>query len=345
MALIPFLVMFSLLVFVHEGGHFIFAKLFGVKVEEFGFGYPPRLWGKKIKGTLYSINLIPFGGFARLKGEEGEVSGVSDADSFAVQSAWKRALVISGGVLGNFILAWILLTLLFTFGNPTLADKVRVDLVNADSPAAQVGIKAGDYILSFEGEEVETADELVSLIVENKGKLSVLEVERGGEIQQVSAVPRADPPEGEGPLGFVISNAVEYQKTAFWKAPFTAFVEVTKTIGQMVRFVFRLVEDLFRGKEVLIGGPVAIFAVTETYASYGLEVFMQFIAFLSMNLIVINLVPIPVLDGGRLLFIAIETVRGRKISPQTERFVNSLGLAFIVILMILISIKDVQTFF
>lgn len=345
MAIIPFLVLFSLLIFVHEGGHFIFSKLFGVKVKEFGFGYPPRIWGRKIRGTIYSINLIPFGGFARIKGEEGETSDASDADSFATQPAWKRVLIIGGGVLGNFILAWILLTLLFAFGNPTLADKVWVEKVEPGSPAEEAGITSGDYILSFEGERVETADELVSLLNENRGKRSLLEVEREGEVRQIFAVPRVDPPEGEGPLGFFISSAVKYEKTAFWKAPFAALVEVTKTLGQMVLFVFELVGDLFRGEEVLIGGPVAIFAITETYASRGLRVFIQFITFLSMNLIVVNLIPIPALDGGRLLFITIEAIRGKKISPRTERVVNSLGFVFIIIVMILISIKDIQTFF
>ncbi|PJC23060.1 peptidase M50, partial [candidate division WWE3 bacterium CG_4_9_14_0_2_um_filter_48_10] len=129
MAIIPFLILFSLLVFVHEGGHFLLSKLFGVKVTEFGFGYPPRVWGKKIKGTLYSINLIPFGGFARIKGTEGEYSGVGDADSFAVQPMWKRVVITAGGVLGNFVLAWVLFTILFVVGNPTPAGKVYVDEV------------------------------------------------------------------------------------------------------------------------------------------------------------------------------------------------------------------------
>jgi len=345
MAILPFLVLFSLLIFVHEGGHFILSKLFGVAVEEFGFGYPPRIWGKKIRETIYSINLIPFGGFARLKGEEGEVSGIGDADSFAVQLMWKRILITSGGVIGNFILAWALFAVLFAIGNPVPAGKVYVGEVREDSPAAEAGITAGDHVLSFGGETVETADELVSLINENVGKPSVMEVEKEGEVGQVTAVPRADPPEGEGPLGFVISSAMEYEKMAVWRTPFTAFIEASKMAGQMVRFAFKLVGDLIRGEEVLVGGPVAIFALTETYASYGLRIFMQFIAFLSINLVVVNLIPIPALDGGRLLFIAIEAIRGKRISPQTEQFVNSLGFVFLIILMILLSIRDIQTFF
>jgi regulator of sigma E protease len=345
MAIVPFLILFSLLVFVHEGGHFLLSKLFGVKVREFGFGYPPRVWGKKIKGTLYSVNLIPFGGFARIKGTEGEVSGIGDADSFAVQPLGKRVLITCGGVLGNFVLAWFLFAVLLIVGNPAPAGKVYVDEVRSESPAALVGISAGDYITSFGGEKVETADELISLTKKNAGSPSVLEVERGGERWEVTAVPRADPPEGEGPLGFVVSTAVAYEKVAVWKAPFTAFAEATRTVGQMLRFAFKLVGDLIRGEEVLLGGPVAIFALTETYVSYGLKIFIQFIALLSVNLVVVNLFPIPALDGGRLLFVAAEIVRGKKVSPQTEQFVNSLGFAFLIFLMILLTIHDIQTFF
>lgn len=345
MALIPFLILFSLLVFVHEGGHFLLSKLFGIRVDEFGFGYPPRVWGKKFKGTLYSINLIPFGGFARIKGTEGEISGIGDVDSFAVAPMWKRVLITTGGVLGNFVLAWVLFTILFVVGNPTPAGKVYVDEVKEGSPAALVGIGAGEYILSFEGEKVETADELVTLAEKNAGKLTVMEVEHEGKTRLAAVVPRANPPSGEGPLGFVVSTGISYQKTAVWRAPFTAFAEAGKTVGEMVRFAFKLIGDLIQGKAVLLGGPVAIFALTETYASYGLKIFLQFIALLSINLVIVNLIPIPALDGGRLLFVAAEIIRGKKTSPQTEQFINSLGFAFLIILLILLTIHDIQTFF
>ena len=258
---------------------------------------------------------------------------------------WKRVLITCGGVLGNFVLAWILFVVLFAVGNPTPAGKVYIDEVKEGSPVALVGIAAGNHILSFEGEKVETADELISLINKNVGKLSVIEVERDGETRLAAAVPRADPPEGEGPLGFVVSTAVKYEKAAVWRAPFTAFAETVTTIGEMIRFAFKLVGDLLRGEEVLIGGPVAIYALTETYASYGIKIFLQFIALLSVNLVIVNLFPIPALDGGRLLFVAVEIIRGKKPSPQTEQFVNSLGFAFLIILMILLTIHDIQTFF
>lgn len=345
MAILPFLILFSLLIFVHEGGHFILSKLFGVSVPEFGFGYPPRIWGKRLKGTLYSINLIPFGGFARIKGTEGEYSGIGDADSFAVQPMWRRVAITVGGVLGNFVLAWLLFSILFIVGNPTAAGKVHVDEVAENSPVAVVGIAAGDYILSFEGEKVETSDELIALIAGNAGKLSVMEVERAGETRLAAAVPRADPPEGEGALGFTISTGILYEKMAVWKAPFFALAETAKTAGLMVKFAAELIGDLLKGEAVMVGGPVAILALTGTYVSYGLRIFAQFAALLSINLVVVNLLPIPALDGGRLLFVAVEAIRGKKVSARTENFVNSLGFICLLILMVLISIHDVQTFF
>jgi regulator of sigma E protease len=345
MALIPFLLLFSLLVFVHEGGHFLMAKLFGVGVPEFGFGYPPRIWGKKIGKTLYSINLIPFGGFARIKGAEGESEGLGDADSFAVKSKSKRALILCGGIIGNFLLAWVLFTFLFVIGNPAPANKVFVDEVVAGSPAADAGIEAGDYILSFNEEPVESSGELVALIDESVGQTTSLVIERGDETRSLTAMPRVGSSGEGGELGFLVSTGVAYNQAAVWKAPFIALGEVVNDGVQMVRIAFGLIGGLIKGEEVQVGGPVAILALTETYINYGIRIFIQFVALLSLNLVIVNLFPFPALDGGRLLFIAYEAVRGKRPSQRAERLVNSLGFALLIILMILITIKDIQTFF
>ena len=342
MAIVPFLILFSILIFVHEGGHFLFSKLFGVKVEEFGFGYPPRILGKKIKGTLYSLNLIPFGGFARIKGEDPRVTG---EDSFSTQTLWKRALIVLGGVLGNFLLAWVLFTVLLVAGNPVPGDKVLVDEVLSGSPAEEVGIMPGDYVLSFEGERTETAEELVILTDKSLGRKAVVEVERDGAKFEVTVTPRKDPPDGEGPLGVRISNSVAYESTSFWKAPFVAFWQSVSTVWEMIVIVVGMVGDAFRGEEVLIGGPVAIFAITGTYASYGLRIFLQFMAFLSLNLVIINLLPFPALDGGRLLLMAVERVRGKRVPPKTEQVINQIGFIVLIILMILLSVHDIRNFF
>lgn len=344
-SLVRFLLLLSVLIFVHEGGHFLFAKLFGVKVEEFGFGLPPRLWGKKIKDTIYSLNLLPIGGFVRLKGEEGEALGLGGAGSFAIQSKWKRALIVAAGALGNFLLAWILFSSLLLVGNPVAAGKVLVTAVKENSPAAEVGIDPGDFILSFEGRKVKTASELVELTNKNVGKLSVLEIEETGQVRLAAVTPREDPPPGEGRLGIMIATAIGEEKVPVWQAPFLGFWRSVQALSEITVGVGTAIVDLFQGKEVAVGGPVAIYAFTQTAADGGFKFFLQFVTLLSLNLVVVNLLPLPALDGGRILFVAIEAIRGKKLSPKTEHALNSLGFAFLLLLIILISLKDVRTFF
>lgn len=323
-SLIRFLILLSVLVFVHEGGHFLFAKRFGVKVEEFGFGLPPRVWGKKIKDTIYSLNLLPLGGFVRLKGEEqAEALGLGKVGSFAIQSKWKRAVIIAAGALGNFILAWIIFSILLVVGNPVAAGKVEVGAVAQNSPASEIGLDAGDFILSFEGEKVETAGELVELTSQNIGKLVVLEIEEEGQTRFAAVVPRENPPEGEGRLGIQITTAITDEKVPFWQAPFLGLIRTVEALESLTAGLGQAIGDLFAGKEVAVGGPVAIYALTESVANNGgVKLFLQFVALLSLNLVVVNLLPIPALDGGRILFIGIEAIRRKKLSPRTEHLVN-----------------------
>lgn len=346
LSIFRFLILLSVLVFVHEGGHFLFAKYFGVKVEEFGFGLPPRLWGKKFRGTLYSLNLLPIGGFVRLKGEEpAEALGLGQMGSFAIQSKWKRAAIIAAGAFGNFVLAWCLFSILLVIGNPAPAGKVAVTGVAKNSPAAEIGIAPGDFILSFNGEKVETAQKLEELTTSNIGKLSVLEVEENGKTRLAAAIPRANPPAGEGPLGIVITSAIRNEQVPFWQAPFLGLWRTSQALGSMVAGLGTIIGNLFQGKGVAVGGPVAIYSLTEATANSGLRIFLQFVALLSLNLVVVNLLPIPALDGGRILFVAIEAVRRKKLSPQTEQLANSIGFAFLLALIILITFHDLGKFF
>ncbi|MEX0887998.1 MAG: M50 family metallopeptidase [Patescibacteria group bacterium] len=343
-SILRFIALLSILIFVHEGGHFLIARLFGVAVEEFGFGIPPRVWGKKIGGTIYSINLLPIGGFVRLKGEEGETLGFGGAGSFAIQSKLKRAGIVAAGALGNFLLAWLVFSFLWGLGKNVPAGKVLVNEVTAGSPAEEAGISAGDYIFSFNGEPVETSEELLALTEENLGKTSSLGFEREGEAVTVSVVPRADPPVGEGPLGVGITTAVKEEKAPFWQTPWFGLRETFQTLGAMIRGLGQTVGNLFRGEEIQIGGPVAIYAFSKVYAD-GFKPFLDFMALLSLNLVVVNLLPIPALDGGRILFIGIEAIRRKKLSPRTEAAINSVGLAVLITLIVLLSLRDVRTFF
>ncbi len=340
-----FALLLSVLIFVHEFGHFLVARLFGVKVEEFGFGLPPRVWSRKIKGTLYSLNLLPIGGFVRLKGEEGEALGFGDSDSFAVQSKLKRLGIVVAGALGNFVLAWFLFSLLLNYGMAVSAGKVLVGEVDEGSPAAVAGILSGDFITSLEGEPTETAEELFRLTRENLEKNVVLEVERGGERTKVNVLPRSSPPSGEGPLGVGITTAYTTKTVPFWQTPFLGFQEAWQTLTTMAEGIWETVLDLFRGEEVMVGGPVAIYAYSKAYGGAGLQAFLNFMALVSINLVVVNLLPIPALDGGRVLLVGIEALRRKRISPRVEAMINSVGLALLLALMVLLSIRDLRTFF
>jgi regulator of sigma E protease len=270
--------------------------------------------------------------------------GFGGADSFAIQSKLKRIGIIAAGALGNFILAWLIFSFLWGWGINVPAGKVLVNEVAGGSPAARAGISIGDYILSINGETTETAEELSTLTRENVGQSVELAFEREGEKVAVSVVPRANPPAGEGALGVGIITAVKEGKVPFWQTPWFGLREAVETLAAMIKSLGQTVADLFQGKEVAVGGPVAIYAYSKVYAD-GLKPFLSFMALLSLNLVVVNLLPIPALDGGRVLFIGIEALRRKKLSPRTEVAINSIGLALLIVLIVLLSIKDVRTFF
>ena len=186
---------------------------------------------------------------------------------------------------------------------------------------------------------------MVGLTNQNIGKLVVFEIEEDGQVRLAAAIPRENPPEGEGRLGIQITTAIGEEKFPLWQVPFIGLQRTVEALGAMVVGLGQAIADLFAGKEVAVGGPVAIYALTESVANGGFKIFLQFVALLSLNLVVVNLLPIPALDGGRILFIGIEAIRRKKLSPRTEHLVNSIGFAFLLALIVLISIRDIGRFF
>lgn len=348
-SLLRFGAVFSLLVFVHELGHFLVAKWRKVVVEEFGFGLPPRIWGKKFKGTIYSINFIPLGGFVKLKGEDPEAALIGDADSFRVRSKKSRAAIIVAGVLGNLLLAWLIFSLLFTIGNPRISGQTVIEEVLAGSPAESMGLREKDTFLSVDGREVETSDELVFLIKQKAGTPVRLRIDRAGEIREFSVVPRPEPPTGEGPLGIKIAlidpqiNLVSYP---FGQALWQAAVEVSRILKDMFWGFVTMIQQLFTRGEVPteVTGVIGIKAMTDVAAEMGKRFFLQFVALLNLNLFLFNLLPVPALDGGRLLFVGLEAVLKRRLNPKVEKIANNLSLALLLLLSALVTIKDIATF-
>ncbi len=348
-SLLRFGAVFSVLVFVHEAGHFLAAKWRKVTVEEFGFGLPPRIWGKKFKGTIYSLNAVPLGGFVKLKGEDPEVAGFGDADSFRVKSKISRTAIIAAGVLGNLALAWLIFSLLFMVGNPRISGRVVIEEVVSGSPAEVVGLQTGDTVLTVDGQEVSTAEELVFKVKEKAGSVVTLQIDRKGQSLQMQLVPRIEPPEGEGPLGVKIAlidpqvNLVSYP---FGQALWQAASEVGRILEGMLVGLVTMIQRLFTRGEVPteVTGVVGIKAMTDVAASMGERFFLQFIALLNLNLFIFNLLPIPALDGGRLLFVGLEAALKRKLNPKVEKIANNISLAFLLLLSALVTIKDIATF-
>jgi regulator of sigma E protease len=346
-SILVFLLVLSILVLVHELGHFIVARKMGILVEEFGFGLPPRIFGKKIGETLYSINLLPFGGFVKLHGENTEDGVVHPRRAFLSKSKKVRVAVVVAGVIMNFILGVVAFAIVYSFlGIPRETNLVKVVEIAAGSPAQTAGVLVGDTVASVDKKGVNTVDGFVSLIEEKKGKRVTLELVRDSETKSISLTPRESPPENEGPLGVVITTT-EIYFPPYWQRPFIGvyygFKEALIWGGRIVGGFAGIFKDLFAGVAPKdIAGPVGIFAITTQAAKGGILELISFIGILSVNLAILNIIPFPALDGGRLAFIGIETLIGRKVLPKIEAVVHTVGMIILLLLLLAITAHDIQ---
>ena len=333
---IVFVIIFlSILVLIHELGHFLVAKKFGLLVEEFGFGLPPQIWKKKIGETIYSINALPFGGFVKIYGEDREEKAEKDR-SFASLPIKKRSLIIFAGVLMNFLLGWLLISVIFSIGVP---QAILITKVELNSPAAEIGLQAGDKILSA------GADNFIKFIDEHRGQEIVIKIERNGEIKEFKTIPRINPPAGEGALGIALMESGLAKKNllaSVWEGLKTSIGIVQAVFAA----IFNLITKALVGKASLeqIAGPIGIVKITAQAGSLGFVYLLQLLALISLNLVVINIFPFPALDGGRLLFLLIEKIKGSPLPIKFEKYANAVGMAFLLFLMIVITIKDIIRF-
>jgi regulator of sigma E protease len=383
---ILFILVLSLLVAIHEFGHFIAARKSGMKVHEFGLGFPPRaigvykdpktgkwVWVKKANkqdlhntvgggnreeqeefpATLYSLNWLPLGGFVRIKGENGEEADAPD--SFGYQKTWKKVIVLVAGVTMNFLLAAVLLGFGFMIGLPTDVtdglDKrailvneptVVIQQVEKDSPAAVAGIEAGDRLHAVNDTAIHSTPELISFVeAYGEKELSVF-VSRGEEKLTVSLVPEFDEETERARMGIMIADAaiVRYPwYISFWKGLVAA---VYGTIGIIVGF-FILIKGLVLGQGLAfdVAGPVGIAAIIGDSARLGINYLINVTAMISLSLAVINILPIPALDGGRLVFVLIEKIFKKKVSLKHEQLAHTIGFVLLLILIIVVTVRDV----
>lgn len=365
-----FILVLGILIFVHELGHFLTARRNGVKAEEFGFGFPPRIFGfvfddftkkfRLVKGnqvvesphTVYSLNWIPLGGFVRIKGEDRESATANDPDSFVNKSAWVRFKILVAGVVMNFLLAWALFSVVLMLGFPEQIDpnersqyqntEIQILQVQAGTPAEAIGLRAGDVLKKLDNTRVTNLEQVAPYIAERKGQSISVTVERGGETLVLQGVPRTDAPAGEGALGISFSETAIVQYgffEAIWKGAEQTYlktVEIFSVLGTMIA-------SLFTGAKVEmdIAGPVGIVYLTKQMSELGLAYLLYFAAILSINLGIINALPIPALDGGRILFVLIEKLKGSPVSQKVEGYVHGVGFVLLLLLMAWVTLYDI----
>jgi regulator of sigma E protease len=331
----------SVILLSHEIGHFVTAKMAGVRVEEFGLGYPPRLFKLFTRGdTIYSINAIPFGGFTKMTGEEDP----SDPKSLAGKSRGKRLLVLSGGSIVNILLALLLFSVSYLIPRQVLVGDVLVEDVAQNSPAEDAGIQTGDIILSVNGQEVHNTSESYQIIMENLGKAVTFTIRHpDSTVSNIQVVPRRDFPEGEGAIGIehTTINAVVVKKTyPVWQAIPLGAVELADMV---VMWVDGLISVFTGEAPASFVGPVGIAQLTGEVAEVGIIPLFKVAALISMILGIMNLFPIPALDGGRITFVILEIIRrGKRIKPRTEGIIHLVGFAMLIVFMIAVTYQDIM---
>ena len=352
----------ALLILIHEFGHFLSAKLAGLRIEEFGFGFPPRLFGKKIGETIYSLNLVPFGGFVKIYGEsDRSLPDIPEKErNFAFKPAWVRAIILISGTLNNFIFGWLLLSFIFFIGSPTLADninrnqlkdvKITVSMIAPNSPAELAGLKMDDKILEVKTSKdllfAKNLEDLIKFIEKNKGEKIVFTILRGKQIFDVEVLSRANPPKNEGPTGIALTE-IGFSKLPLLKSLTTGLTFSFKIASVILETLGKIIKNLFIGAPVeeIIVGPVGIVGIVNQVTHLGLSYLFRLIAIISLNLAVLNILPFPALDGGRLVFLGIEKIKGSPVSKKIEQVIHATGFAFLILLMIIVTIRDVVRLF
>ena len=383
-----FILILGLLVIAHEWGHYITARKCGIKVHEFGFGFPPRVFGwyrdystKKLKwvwgsgrsslkktiagdeqqkefsGMLWSMNWLPLGGFVRIKGENGERA--LEADSFGYHKAWKRILVLSAGVIMNVILAAVVLSFGFMIGLPTdlsggldkyaqivEAPSVVIESVEIDSPADKAGIMFGDKITRVDEQVITSAESLITYIGSHGNTAVTVHVVRGSGELDLSVTPVLLDKDTSPRLGVGIAEAgiIRY---SWYIAIYKGFT--TAGIGLVTIFVslYYLIANLITGNGLIfdVAGPVGIARIVGQSAQLGFQYVLNVIAMLSLSLAAINILPIPALDGGRILFILIEKIKGRPVSMKYEQLAHTIGFVVLMVLIVVVTWRDIAKLF
>lgn len=363
-----FLIIFSIVVFIHELGHFLGARIAGVKVEEFGIGFPPKIWKKKYKETEYFIGALPFGGYTKIFGMD-EIDDEKDKDPKAYErkGPWPKALICLGGVIMNLIFAVILFYFLvagsgfkmsqtmilsdykFPFG--AQVNHPLIIAVDENSPAALAGLKSRDVVLSLDGKAIASAEQLTLTTESLRGKAVSL-VYRDGktyETKTITITPRLEKAEDQGPLGVALAEIAYLDYTSWFDKLFCGFEHTYNFVDYSVRAMGSFVSESVHEKSVQpladsMSGPVGIFAITKVVSKEGLVALINLLALLSVALGVSNLIPIPAMDGAKTVFVFLEAINKKIFTKELLMRVEQFGMIFLIILAVVMVFKDFVQF-
>lgn len=345
LSILVFLAVLSILIFIHELGHFLLAKKAGIWVKEFGIGYPPKIWSFKKGNTVYSLNWIPFGGFVSLFGQElGEKETFTKAErkkAFFSQGKIARASVLMAGITGNLLLGLTCFSLVyFKTGIPEPLNYIKIVEVIPGSPAEQVGLTADDQILAVNGVKITSTEDFIKQAENYKGTKVSLDTSRGS----AQLLARENPPSGQGRFGVVITDSSMVFYPFYKMIPLSIKWGIKESIswGTLIfKGIITSVQQIFKGIAPQMTGPVGIFQLTNAAAKEGILTLIQFTGILSINLGVLNAMPFPALDGGHLVLVFIGDFFSPNKRKKVERVINMAGLTFLISLMILVTMQDI----
>ncbi len=340
------LFVFGLLIVFHELGHFIVAKAVGIKVHEFSVGLGPRLFSIPRRGTAYNLRAFPLGGFVRMAGMDPEEKVEDEAASFNKKPVFQRMLVIVAGSLMNFVLAILILALIFMVrGLPVLTPEGLPKLTTVvaklvpGGPAEKAGLLPKDRIIAIDGREINKWEEMMEIISARPEQPLTLTVLRAGQINEIRVVPLRDE-QGRGKIG--VYPTQEFRRLDL----FSALAAGTQYTVQVGAVILSFIGQMIAGKAPAdLGGPVRIVWEINRAAEFGIFSLLQLAAFLSINLGLFNLLPIPALDGSRLMFLAVELFRGRPVDPVKENFIHMIGFGLLILLIVVITYNDLLQLF
>jgi regulator of sigma E protease len=346
-SILSVIVLLGILIFAHELGHFLMAKQAGVGVLKFSLGFGPRIIGKKIGETEYILSLLPLGGYVKLLGEspDEEMSEENSKRSFLKQVVWKRILIVAAGPVFNFLLAFMVFTVVNMIGLPVLTSEIGS--MSKESAAIAAGLKDGDHIIAIDGKTITKWDEISGVVIASNGRTLKIRVRREAATLDLTVTPRSMKTKnlfGEEVESYKIGISPSSNTMIERRNPISAFgegVRQTWVISKLtVISLYKLCLGVISPKT--LGGPILIAQIAGTQAKEGLVPFFLFMALLSINLAVLNLLPIPVLDGGHLMFYAIELVTGRSVSVRWQEMAQQVGFVVLILLMVFVFAMDIE---